>query len=92
MAGVGGKEFSTEIVGMTVVDFIKNNPKTVEAYYAFSNLCSLMKIDFGERCQIQQLFTLHNRTTHIRHQCRKTTVLSCHRCIINTGVEKINNI
>ncbi len=29
-----------------------------------------------------------NRTTSIRYQCRKTTVLSCHRCLINTGVEK----
>ncbi len=29
-----------------------------------------------------------NRTAHIRHQWRKTTVLSCHRCLINTGVEK----
>jgi hypothetical protein len=28
----------------------------------------------------------------IKHQCRKTTVLSCHRCLINTGVEKMNNI
>jgi len=33
-----------------------------------------------------------NRTTHMRHQCRKTTALSCHRCLINTGVEKMNNI
>jgi hypothetical protein len=33
-----------------------------------------------------------NKTSHIRHQCRKTTVLSCHRFLINTGVEKINNI
>ena len=33
-----------------------------------------------------------NRTACIRHQCKKTTVLSCHRCIINTGVEKMNNI
>jgi hypothetical protein len=30
-----------------------------------------------------------NRTAHIRHQCIKATVLSCHRCLINTGVEKI---
>ncbi len=29
-----------------------------------------------------------NRTVHIRHQCMKTTALSCHRCIINTGVYK----
>jgi hypothetical protein len=28
----------------------------------------------------------------IRHQCRKTTVLSCHRGLINTGVEKVSNI
>ncbi len=33
-----------------------------------------------------------NRTACIRHQCRKTTVSRCHRCLINTGVEKINNI
>jgi hypothetical protein len=30
---------------------------------------------------------LANRT-HIRNQCRKTTVLSSHRCLINTGIEK----
>jgi hypothetical protein len=29
-----------------------------------------------------------NRTACIRHQCRNTTVLSCHRCLTNTGVEK----
>ncbi len=29
-----------------------------------------------------------NRTVWIRQQCRKTTVLSCHRCLINTGVKK----
>jgi hypothetical protein len=32
-----------------------------------------------------------NRTSCIRQQFRKTTVLSCHRCLINTGVEKMNN-
>ena len=34
---------------------------------------------------------LSNRTTRIGHQCRKTTVLSCCRCLINTGDEKMNN-
>ncbi len=38
------------------------------------------------------LLIVDNGTSHIRHQCRKTTVLSCHRCLINTGVEKMNNI
>jgi len=33
-----------------------------------------------------------NRTAHIIHLCRKTTVLSCHRHLINSGVEKMNNI
>ncbi len=33
-----------------------------------------------------------NGTARIRHQCRKTTVLSRHRCLINTGVEKMNYI
>ncbi len=30
----------------------------------------------------------YNRRTHIRHQCRKTTLITCQRCLINTGVEK----
>ncbi len=34
----------------------------------------------------------HNGTAHIRHQCRKTNVLSCRRCLIKTGVEKMNYI
>ncbi len=37
-------------------------------------------------------FVAFNRTERIRHQSRKTTVLNCHRCLINTGVEKKNNI
>jgi hypothetical protein len=39
---------------------------------------------------IQGIMT--NRTAHIRHLCRIKTVLSCHRCLINTGVEKMFNI
>jgi hypothetical protein len=32
---------------------------------------------------------LFNKSACIRHQCRKTIVLSCHHlCLINTGVEK----
>ncbi len=30
----------------------------------------------------------NNGTAYIGHECRKTTVLNCHRCLINTGVEK----
>jgi hypothetical protein len=31
-------------------------------------------------------------TACIRQQCRKLTVSSHHRCLINTSVEKMNNI
>jgi hypothetical protein len=40
-------------------------------------------------------FTLNqliNRTVCSRHQCAKTTVLNSHRCLIDAGVEKMNNI
>jgi hypothetical protein len=39
-----------------------------------------------------EIIHLFNRTAHIRHQCRKTTVFSSQRCLIETGVEKMNNI
>ncbi len=35
---------------------------------------------------------VYNRRARIRHQCRKTTVLSRNRCSIHTGVEKMNYI
>jgi hypothetical protein len=37
-------------------------------------------------------FFVCNRMAHIRHQCRETTVLCCHRCRINIGIEKMNYI
>jgi hypothetical protein len=41
--------------------------------------------------QLEQKICFHlKRTAHIRHLCRKTTVLSCLRCLINTGIEKMN--
>jgi hypothetical protein len=46
--------------------------------------------DYNAPVLAAKMFT--NRTTHIRHQCRKTTVLSCRICLINTGVEKTDNI
>jgi hypothetical protein len=43
-------------------------------------------------CQYNDSCSCANRTVHIEHQCRKTTVLSCHRCLMMTGVEKMNSI
>ncbi len=41
---------------------------------------------------MQVALTSFNRPARTGHQCRKTILLSCHRCLINTGVEKMNNI
>ncbi len=35
---------------------------------------------------------VNNGRAHIRHQCRETAVLSCHRCLINPCVEKMSSI
>jgi hypothetical protein len=42
--------------------------------------------------QSEPALTRNNRIAYIRHLCRKTAVLNCHRCLINTGVEKMNHI
>jgi hypothetical protein len=42
--------------------------------------------------QLIQSSQLLNGRAHIRHQRRITAALSCHRFLINSGVEKINNI
>ncbi len=48
----------------------------------------LLAITLEKFIKIPRVTDKHdNRTAHIRHLCRKTTVLSCHRCLINTGVE-----
>jgi hypothetical protein len=39
----------------------------------------------------KNIHRLNNGTVHIRHQCWKTTLLSCLICLMNTGVEKMNN-
>ncbi len=41
----------------------------------------------GQWCQ-----TVYDIAAHIRYQLSKTPVLSCHGYLINTGVEKMNNI
>jgi hypothetical protein len=57
------------------------------AYFSFSII---------ERVKFLYLVSLKyyifNRKEHIGHQCRKTTVLSCHGYLIKTGVEKMNYI
>jgi len=43
---------------------------------------------FKSRCGHVCVCHAISRTTRIRHLCRKPNVLSCHRCLIKTGVEK----
>jgi hypothetical protein len=40
----------------------------------------------------KRFLNIDNRTARNTHLCMKTTVISCHRCLINTGVEKTINI
>jgi hypothetical protein len=42
--------------------------------------------------EMKSLKVVFNRTVHIRNLGRIIAVLSCHRCVINTGVEKMNYI
>jgi hypothetical protein len=63
----------------------------------------MLKIGISQMCRnLQKYFKitkfvhiwndLDNRRAHIRHQCWKTTVLSCHKDLINTGIEQMNSI
>jgi hypothetical protein len=49
-------------------------------YYKFKALLHLINFYGVTNC---------NKIAHIRHQCKKANVLSYHRCLINTGIEKI---
>jgi hypothetical protein len=40
-----------------------------------------------DKMEQQALKNVNNRTAHIRHQCRKTTVFGCQRCLINSGAK-----
>jgi hypothetical protein len=46
----------------------------------------------GEKNYCLGLISADNGTPRIRRQCRKIAVLSCHLFLINSGVEKMNNI
>ena len=64
----------------------KSDPKFL---YNFDKWVGGGKDNFWEL--IRNYIDWWNRTELIRHLCRKTTVLSCHKCRINSGVEIINN-
>jgi hypothetical protein len=40
-----------------------------------------------KRNKLPVVLHIINRPALIRHQCRETTVLSCHRCLISSGVK-----
>ncbi len=54
-------------------------------------LCKEKKINIRSMPAIA-IFNDNYTTPHIRHQCMKTPVLRCHRCLICTGVKKMNKI
>jgi hypothetical protein len=69
--------------------FIFSTPELIRNLWqlkttVFLHWCLLFAIYIGEMLMLAKA----NGTAYIRHQCRKATVLSCHRCLVNTGVEK----
>ncbi len=74
---IGFAERSTSSLKQTKKSLFFKKPKTKT---------KIVHIKFNSK-QIRHVGEIPNRTLHIRHQCRKTTVLSCHRCLINKFVE-----
>jgi hypothetical protein len=62
------------------------------ASFSLINVRRCKKIVSFARAEMMKNIVWNNGTARIRHQCRKTDVLSCHRFLINSGVEKMNNI
>jgi hypothetical protein len=66
--------------------------------YSFNNVSKFCLnssgLLLGSVCDFKTAHIRHlcRKIVHIRHLCRKTTVLNCHRYLINTSYEKINNI
>ncbi len=52
----------------------------------------LALVSIDEKVSNISSYLIFNRRAHIRHQCRKTTVFSFHRCLINTGIEKTEQL
>jgi len=76
--------------------FKKKNKETLNSkwhYFSKTKTTTILSI-FGKGCVLHspncfgRNVYVCNRTAHIWHQCRKTTVLLCHICINNTGIEK----
>jgi len=58
------------------------------------NFFALLKFKFKDELELKIGLSLSsvNRTAHIRHQCRKTAVLSYQRFLFDSSVEKMNSI
>ncbi len=72
--------------------FVFYNSSSVGVILLFSFISSKQMHQMAFRGPIwYNLFAVsYNRRAHIRQQCRKTTVINFNRCLINTGVEKMN--
>ncbi len=79
--GLGGLNKEVRLNHLASMDQVKSVP------FDYTKIFYMLTCTFCILERVKQLIKSNfNRTTCIRHQCRKTTVLSCHRCLINTGV------
>ncbi len=86
------------------ISFIKLTPSAnnVQKYFAchrcsgsvgrksVNNVLNIFSSSLMLHSNKLRYLTRSNGTVHNRPQCRKTTDLGCHRCLINIGVEKMN--
>ncbi len=58
----------------------------------FINMITIIIGEVSISAFLRYVYTVINSTSLIIHQCMKTNVLSCHRYLIKTCGEKMNNI
>ncbi len=78
----------------TIIREMLKEQTVLNNIHSTNNLPLWWPLFMKQQSAIKNIFEWNNfnRQACIRHLCRKTTVLSCHRLIINTGVEKMNKI
>ncbi len=59
-------------------------------FHAYDHLLPI-RVSFSEKKNPKFKLDI-NRTANIKHKCSRTSVLSCHRCLTNTGVEEMKFI
>ncbi len=86
----GGRISTTDFLVPTSSDQLLLTLKIL--FFCFCTNYLINEVNLTLPCpsvRVPRLYMARNRTAHICHQCKKITVLSCHICLINTGIQKM---